>query len=76
MEEGDVLFSVESTDLNLQEEQLNGQKVIYETQISQYEKLVQSIKDDTNYFSASRSEDNLYYSQYEAYKSQVCSKCV
>lgn len=71
VEEGDVLFSVESTDLNLQEEQLNGQKTIYEIQIAQYEKLVQSIKDDTNYFSASSSEDNLYYSQYEAYKSQV-----
>lgn len=74
VEEGDILFKVKSVDLNLQEEQLESQKKIYETQISQYKKLVKSIKDDKNYFDPSSSEDNLYYSQYEAYKSQVAQQ--
>lgn len=71
VEKGDVLFSVKSTDLDLQKEQLVGQKETYETQINQYEKLVKSIKNDKNYFDESNSNDNLYYSQYETYKSQV-----
>lgn len=71
VEKGDVLFSVKSTDLDLQKEQLVGQREIYENQINQYEKLVKSIKDNKNYFDESNSNDNLYYSQYEAYKSQV-----
>lgn len=71
VEKGDVLFSIKSTDLDLQGEQLEGQKETYEKQISQYEKLVKSIKDDTNYFDQSNSDDNLYYSQFESYKSQV-----
>ncbi|PXV91054.1 multidrug resistance efflux pump [Lachnotalea glycerini] len=71
VEEGDVLFEIKSGDLDLQGEQLEGQKQIYETQIAQYQKLVKSIKDDTNYFNQSNTEDSLYYSQYEAYKSQV-----
>lgn len=69
--EGDVLFEIKSDDLDLQGEQLEGQKKIYETQISQYGKLVKSIKDDINYFDQSNPEDSLYFSQYEAYKSQV-----
>ena len=71
VEKGEVLFSVESSELNLQVSQLEEQKVTYETRISQFEKLVQSIKDDTNYFDITKSEDTLYYSQYESYKSQV-----
>lgn len=68
---GDVLFTIKSTDYNLQEEQLLANKETYEKQIEQSELLVQSIKDDTNYFDASNPEDELYYSTYEAYKSQV-----
>lgn len=71
VEKGDVLFEIKSGDLDLQGEQLEGQRDIYETQIAQYQKLVQSIKDDTNYFDQSNEADSLYYSQYEAYKSQV-----
>lgn len=74
VEKGDILFKVKSVDLNLQEEQLESQKKIYDTQIEQYKKLVKSIKDDKNYFDPSNSEDNLYYSQYEAYKSQVAQQ--
>jgi multidrug resistance efflux pump len=68
---GDVLFHVKSTDLDLQNEQLAGQRGIYEAQIRQYGKLAQSIQRDKNLFSASSSDDSLYYSQYEQYKSQV-----
>lgn len=71
VEEGDTLFEIKSGDLDLQKDQLEGQKEIYETQITQYQKLVKSIKDDTNYFEQSNIDDSLYYSQYEAYKSQV-----
>lgn len=71
VQEGDVLFTVKSTDYNLQEEQLQASKETYEKQIEQMELLVKSIKDDTNYFDASDSEDALYYSTFEAYKSQI-----
>ena len=76
VEQGDTLFTVTSTDLDLQSEQLEGQKQIYETQIAQYQKLVKSIQDDTNYFDASNPDDSLYYSQYETYKSQVAQQTV
>ena len=76
VEKGDTLFTVTSTDLDLQSEQLEGQKQIYETQIAQYQKLVKSIQDDTNYFDASNPDDSLYYSQYETYKSQVAQQTV
>lgn len=76
VEKGDALFTVKSTDLDLQGEQLEGQKEIYEAQIAQYQKLVKSIQDDTNYFDASNPDDSLYYSQYETYKSQVAQQTV
>ena len=76
VEEGDILFTVKSTDLNIQGEQLEGQKAIYTAQITQYQKLVDCIKDDTNYFDATNTEDSLYYSQYETYKSQVAQQIV
>lgn len=71
VQKGEVLFIIESTEMNLQMIQLKNQKVNYETRISQYEKLVTSIKDDKNYFDIAKKEDTLYYSQFEAYKSQV-----
>ena len=69
--EGDVLFVVKSTDYDLQEEQLISSQKEYEEKIVQYDKLIRSIKEDTNYFDASKSEDNLYYSTFENYKAQV-----
>lgn len=69
--EGDVLFSVKSTDYDLQEEQLVSSKDNYEKQAAQYEKLIQSIKEDTNLFDAGNNEDTLYYSTFETYKAQV-----
>lgn len=69
--EGDVLFTVKSTDYDLQEEQLEGNKKVYEKQAEQYSRLIESIQKDDNLFDASDSEDTLYYSTYEAYKAQV-----
>lgn len=71
VEEGDILFKIKSIDYDVQQEQLEENRVVYEEQIAQYQLLVQSIKDDINYFDAAKSEDTLYYSVYEAYKSQV-----
>lgn len=71
VQEGDVLFTIKSTDYNLQEEQLLSNKENYEKQVEQSKLLVKSIKDDKNYFDPSKSEDELYYSTFEAYKSQV-----
>lgn len=68
---GDVLFTIKSTDYNLQEEQLLSSKETYEKQVEQSELLVKSIKDDKNYFDSSNPEDELYYSTFETYKSQV-----
>lgn len=71
VQEGDVLFTIKSTDYNLQEEQLLTNKEIYEKQLEKSELLVKSIKDDKNYFDSADTEDELYYSTFEAYKSQV-----
>ena len=71
VEKGDVLFTVKSTDYDIQQEQLEENKITYEEKILQYERLVKSIKDDTNYFDASNPDDSLYHSTYEVYKSQV-----
>ena len=71
VQQGDVLFTVESTDYNLQILQLEENRTYYIGQLEQYKKLVRSIKDDTNYFSATESGDSFYYSSFEAYKSQV-----
>ena len=50
VEEGDVLFTVKSTELDLQEEQISGQIDVYSENISQLKKLEQSIMDGKNYF--------------------------
>ena len=71
VEEGDILFTIKSTEYNLQQKQLEENRATYEKKVEQYQRLVDSIKDDTNYFDASNPEDNLYYSTFEAYKSQI-----
>ena len=68
---GDVLFTIKSTDYNLQKEQLLANKEIYEKQMEKSALLVKSIKDDKNYFDPAKAEDQLYYSTFEAYKAQV-----
>lgn len=76
VEQGDVLFSVKSTDYDLQEKQLIESRVAYEQQVSQYKRLVQAIKDDANYFDESNPEDNLYHSIFEAYKARMAQNVV
>lgn len=71
VQQGDVLFTIKSTDYNLQEEQLLVSRETYEKQIEKLELLVKSIKDDINYFDASNAEDELYHSTFETYKSQI-----
>lgn len=71
VDEGDILFRIKSTDFNVQSVQLEEQKQTYEKRIEQYQKLVQSIEDDTNYFDIANEDESLYYNQYEAYKSQI-----
>jgi multidrug efflux pump subunit AcrA (membrane-fusion protein) len=68
---GDVIFKVKSTELDLQDKQLVEQRSIYETQIEQFGRLVKSIQQDKNLFSAQDKDDTLYYNQFEMYKSQV-----
>lgn len=71
VETGDVLFTVKSTDLDLQEEQITGQIDVYTENINQLRKLEQSIMDGKNYFDIAKESDRQYYNQYEAYMSQI-----
>ena len=72
--EGDLIAHIKSTDLDMQQDNLESQLKIYQTQVDQYNKLLQCIQDDTNYFSETSVEDQPYYYQYETYKSQVAQK--
>ena len=72
--EGDLVAHIKSTDLDMQQDNLESQLKIYQTQVDQYNKLLQCIQDDTNYFSETSVEDQPYYYQYETYKSQVAQK--
>lgn len=76
VEEGDVLFTVRSTDYDLQEQQLLESRIIYENQIRQYELLVESIKDDVNYFDSTNPDDDLYYNIFEIYKAQIAQNTI
>ena len=60
--------------VDMQQDNLESQLKIYQTQVDQYNKLLQCIQDDTNYFSETSVEDQPYYYQYETYKSQVEQK--
>ena len=68
---GEVLFTVKSVDLDLQEIQLKGKIEIYEKQIYQLQKLEKSIIDDVNYFNVASPEDVQYYNQFNTYKEQI-----
>ena len=71
VEKGDVLFTVRSTELDLQEEQISGQIEVYSENIEQLKKLEKSIMDGKNYFDITKDSDRQYYNQYEAYMSQI-----
>ena len=72
--EGDLVAHIKSTDIDMQQDNLNSQLQIYQTQLAQYNKLLKCIQDDTNYFSESSADDQPYYYQYETYKSQLAQK--
>ena len=72
--EGDLIAHVKSTDIDMQQDSYKSQLEIYQKQKAQYEKLLKSIQDDTNYFSETDLDDQPYYYQYESYKSQVQQK--
>ena len=57
--EGDLVAHIKSTDLDMQQDNLESQLKIYKTQVDQYNKLLQCIQDDTNYFSETSVEDQL-----------------
>lgn len=71
VEEGDTLFVVKSTDLELQSQQMEEKADYYKEQISQYELLEQSIKDNQNHFSSTAEEDKLYYNKYLEYLTKI-----
>ena len=71
VQEGDVLFTVKSTELDLQEEQITGQIDVYSENINQLKKLEQSVMDGKNYFDINKDSDRQYYNQYEAYMNQI-----
>lgn len=72
--EGDLVAHIKSTDLNMQQDNLESQLSIYQTQLDQYNKLLRCVQDDTNYFDETSVEDQPYYYQYKTYKSQVAQK--
>ena len=53
--EGDLIAHVKSTDIDMQQDSYKSQLEIYQKQKAQYEKLLKSIQDDTNYFSETTS---------------------
>lgn len=71
VEAGDVLFTIRSTDYNLQEEQLLMNQKFFEEKVEKLELLVKSVKEDQNYFDIAKAEDSFYFSTYEAYQSQI-----
>ncbi|MGN0662221.1 MAG: HlyD family secretion protein [Faecalibacterium sp.] len=72
--EGDLIAHIKSTDLDMQQSNIQSQIDIYQTQLEQFNKLLRSIQDDRNYFSETDPNDQTYYYQYETYKSQVAQK--
>ncbi|MEE1057509.1 MAG: HlyD family efflux transporter periplasmic adaptor subunit [Acutalibacteraceae bacterium] len=71
VEKGDLLFTVKSTDLDLQEEQILGQIKVYKENVNHLKKLEKSIMDGKNYFDINKESDRQYYNQYEAYMSKI-----
>ena len=55
--EGDLVAHNKSTDIDMQQDNLESQLKIYQTQLDQYNKLLQCVQDDTNYFSETNPED-------------------
>lgn len=76
VEKDDLLFTVKSTDLHLQQIQIDGKIEIFEKQISGLQKLEESIKNNQNFFDTSNLDDRQYYYQYEAYEAQIAQNSI
>ncbi|MBM7833224.1 HlyD family efflux transporter periplasmic adaptor subunit [Clostridium sardiniense] len=63
---GDILFKINSKDLEDKKKQLEDNKDYFETDIDNLKKLTKSINDNTNYFEDSRKEKEYYY-KYKSY---------
>lgn len=71
VEKGQTLFTVKSTDFDLQATQLASTKKMYETQIAYNQRLIRCIKNDVNTFNEADPEESLYYNTFEKYKAKV-----
>ena len=71
---GDVLFSVSSVNLDLQEMQISGAIEENKRKIERYEQLEECVKSGVNTFDENNSIEKPYYYQYETYMNQVSQK--
>ena len=74
VQQGDILFRISSTDLDLQAEQIKGMIRVNSEKIAQYERLERCTKEGVNRFDENNEEDKPYYYQYETYMNQVGQK--
>ena len=72
--QGDLLFSISSVDLNLQEMQISGAIEENKRKIDRFEQLEECVKSGVNTFDEKDSGDKPYYYQYETYMNQVAQK--
>lgn len=70
----DLIVSIKSTEIELQQEQYEGQLLGYQKEKKQYEKLLESIKNNVNLFDETKVDDLPYYYLFEHYKSQIAEK--
>jgi len=69
--EGDVLFTIKSTELDLQAKQLEEQKTLLNKNIVNYEKYIKSLEADNNLFNEREINESSFYNKFQAYKNQV-----
>ena len=74
VEQGDILFQISSTELDLQAEQLKGMILVNEEKIAQYTRLEECMKSGVNMFDENKEADKIYYYMYETYLNQVAQK--
>ena len=74
--EGDVLFVIRNMDLHLQSIQLEGRIEILEGQISQLQRLENSVLSNVNLFDPLSPNDRQFYSQFIAYQEQLAQNTV
>lgn len=68
--EGDVLYTIKSTDLDLQMMQLEDKKELLDKEIVLYKKYITALESKENLFDDKNIEETKFYNMYEAYKNQ------